>query len=54
MAEGNKRPRVFFDIAIGGVKKGRIAFELYNDSTSSSDNRRAERTYLDPIPPFPP
>ncbi|KAK7185704.1 peptidyl-prolyl cis-trans isomerase D [Paraphaeosphaeria sporulosa] len=42
MAEGNKRPRVFFDIAIGGVKKGRIAFELYNDIVpKTAENFRA-------------
>ncbi|KAH7383913.1 peptidyl-prolyl cis-trans isomerase 1 [Pyrenochaeta sp. MPI-SDFR-AT-0127] len=26
-----KRPRVFFDISIGGVPSGRVAFELYSD-----------------------
>ncbi|KAL1610080.1 peptidyl-prolyl cis-trans isomerase cpr6 [Paraconiothyrium brasiliense] len=42
MAEGNKRQRVFFDIAIGGVKKGRVAFELYNDIVpKTAENFRA-------------
>lgn len=27
----SKRPRVFFDISIGGVPNGRVAFELYSD-----------------------
>ncbi|KAF1970072.1 peptidyl-prolyl cis-trans isomerase D [Bimuria novae-zelandiae CBS 107.79] len=42
MAEGTQRSRVFFDIAIGGVKKGRIAFELYNDIVpKTAENFRA-------------
>lgn len=42
MAEGNKRQRVFFDIAIGNVNKGRIAFELYNDIVpKTAENFRA-------------
>lgn len=37
-----KRPRVFFDIAIGGAKAGRIAFELYNDIVpKTAENFRA-------------
>lgn len=42
MAEVNKRPRVFFDIAVGGVNKGRVAFELYNDIVpKTAENFRA-------------
>ncbi|KAF2998254.1 peptidyl-prolyl cis-trans isomerase cpr6 [Curvularia kusanoi] len=38
----NKRSRCFFDIAIGGVKAGRIAFELYNDIVpKTAENFRA-------------
>ncbi|OSS51352.1 hypothetical protein B5807_03895 [Epicoccum nigrum] len=38
----DKRSRCFFDIAIGGVKAGRIAFELYNDIVpKTADNFRA-------------
>ncbi|EDU45049.1 PpiB Peptidyl-prolyl cis-trans isomerase rotamase - cyclophilin family [Pyrenophora tritici-repentis] len=41
MAE-TKRPRVFFDIAIGGVKAGRVAFELYSDIVpKTAENFRA-------------
>jgi len=37
-----KRPRVFFDIAIGGVKAGRVAFELYSDIVpKTAENFRA-------------
>ncbi|KAF1939475.1 peptidyl-prolyl cis-trans isomerase D [Clathrospora elynae] len=37
-----KRPRVFFDIAVGGVKAGRVAFELYSDIVpKTADNFRA-------------
>ncbi|KAF2683110.1 peptidyl-prolyl cis-trans isomerase D [Lentithecium fluviatile CBS 122367] len=37
-----KRPRVFFDIAIGGQKVGRVAFELYNDIVpKTAENFRA-------------
>ncbi|KAH7412015.1 cyclophilin-like domain-containing protein [Phaeosphaeria sp. MPI-PUGE-AT-0046c] len=37
-----KRPRVFFDIAIGGVKTGRVAFELLNDIVpKTAENFRA-------------
>ncbi|KAH7093753.1 peptidyl-prolyl cis-trans isomerase D [Paraphoma chrysanthemicola] len=37
-----KRSRCFFDIAIGGVKAGRIAFELYNDIVpKTAENFRA-------------
>ncbi|KAF2133844.1 peptidyl-prolyl cis-trans isomerase D [Dothidotthia symphoricarpi CBS 119687] len=37
-----KRSRVFFDIAIGGVKAGRVAFELYNDIVpKTAENFRA-------------
>ncbi|KAG0678524.1 peptidyl-prolyl cis-trans isomerase cpr6 [Pichia californica] len=36
-----KRPRVFFDISIGGEPAGRIAFELFNDITpKTSENFR--------------
>lgn len=28
----SQRPRVFFDIAIGGVPKGKIVFELVSSS----------------------
>lgn len=38
----SKRSRVFFDIAIGGVKAGRVAFELYNDIVpKTTENFRA-------------
>ncbi|KAF1917627.1 peptidyl-prolyl cis-trans isomerase D [Ampelomyces quisqualis] len=37
-----KRPRVFFDIAIGDVRAGRVAFELYNDIVpKTAENFRA-------------
>ncbi|OAL02120.1 hypothetical protein IQ06DRAFT_335106 [Phaeosphaeriaceae sp. SRC1lsM3a] len=37
-----KRSRVFFDIAIGGVKAGRVAFELFNDIVpKTAENFRA-------------
>ncbi|KAH5748879.1 hypothetical protein HBI88_200850 [Parastagonospora nodorum] len=37
-----KRSRCFFDIAIGGVKAGRVAFELYNDIIpKTAENFRA-------------
>ena len=36
------RPRVFFDITIGGEKAGRIVFELYNDIVpKTAENFRA-------------
>ncbi|KAF2249729.1 peptidyl-prolyl cis-trans isomerase D [Trematosphaeria pertusa] len=42
MASDTRRPRVFFDIAIGGVKAGRVAFELYNDIVpKTAENFRA-------------
>ncbi|PSN72264.1 hypothetical protein BS50DRAFT_569794 [Corynespora cassiicola Philippines] len=42
MASETKRPRVFFDIAIGGQKAGRVAFELYNDIVpKTAENFRA-------------
>jgi len=31
MATDTKRPRVFFDITVGGTKAGRVVFELYSD-----------------------
>ncbi|KAL6707322.1 peptidyl-prolyl cis-trans isomerase cpr6 [Coniothyrium glycines] len=38
----SKRPRVFFDVAIGGVQAGRVIFELYSDSVpKTADNFRA-------------
>jgi len=38
----DKRSRCFFDIAIGGAKAGRIAFELYNDIVpKTAENFRA-------------
>nr|ACD62432.1 peptidyl-prolyl cis-trans isomerase 2 [Exserohilum turcicum] len=38
----SKRPRVFFDIAIGGAKAGRVAFELYSDIVpKTAENFRA-------------
>ncbi|EMD86363.1 hypothetical protein COCC4DRAFT_22589 [Bipolaris maydis ATCC 48331] len=38
----SKRPRVFFDIAIGGTKAGRVAFELYSDIVpKTAENFRA-------------
>jgi len=41
MAE-HKRPRVFFDITIGGTKAGRVAFELYDDVVpKTAENFRA-------------
>ncbi|KAH9878220.1 peptidyl-prolyl cis-trans isomerase cpr6 [Plenodomus biglobosus] len=37
-----KRSRVFFDISIGGVKAGRVAFELYNEIVpKTAENFRA-------------
>ena len=37
-----KRPRCFFDIAIGGVPVGRVVFELFNDVTPvTCENFRA-------------
>ncbi len=37
-----KRPRCFFDIAIGGVPVGRVVFELFNDITPvTCENFRA-------------
>ncbi|ERF70942.1 Peptidyl-prolyl cis-trans isomerase D [Endocarpon pusillum Z07020] len=37
-----KRPRVYFDIEIGGVKQGRIVFELYKDVVpKTAENFRA-------------
>ncbi|KAH7082556.1 peptidyl-prolyl cis-trans isomerase D [Paraphoma chrysanthemicola] len=37
-----KRSRCFFDIAIGGAKAGRVAFELYNDIVpKTAENFRA-------------
>ncbi|KAF2654433.1 peptidyl-prolyl cis-trans isomerase D [Lophiostoma macrostomum CBS 122681] len=42
MAEGHKRPRVFFDIAIDSIKAGRVAFELYDDIVpKTAENFRA-------------
>jgi peptidyl-prolyl isomerase D len=42
MTEGHKRPRVFFDIAIDGIKAGRVAFELYDDIVpKTAENFRA-------------
>ncbi|ORY08333.1 peptidyl-prolyl cis-trans isomerase D [Clohesyomyces aquaticus] len=41
MAE-TKRPRVFFDVTVGGVKAGRIVIELYSDITPrTAENFRA-------------
>ncbi|KAF2748323.1 peptidyl-prolyl cis-trans isomerase D [Sporormia fimetaria CBS 119925] len=41
-AEGHKRPRVFFDITIGGTKAGRVVFELYDDIVpKTAENFRA-------------
>eukprot|EP01097_Dermamoeba_algensis_P002005 TRINITY_DN1793_c0_g1_i1.p1 TRINITY_DN1793_c0_g1~~TRINITY_DN1793_c0_g1_i1.p1 ORF type:complete len:251 (-),score=77.87 TRINITY_DN1793_c0_g1_i1:153-875(-) len=38
----NARPRVFFDITIGGAKAGRIVFELYSDVVpKTAENFRA-------------
>lgn len=38
----NSRPRVFFDIAIGGEKKGRLVFELFSDiAPKTAENFRA-------------
>ena len=31
-ARGAKRPRVFMDVSIGGVERGRVVFELYSDA----------------------
>ena len=37
-----KRPRCFFDIAIGNQRAGRIVFELFSDITPKTcDNFRA-------------
>lgn len=37
-----RRPRVFFDIAIGGQKAGRIVMELYSDIVpKTAENFRA-------------
>ncbi|KAJ5233917.1 Peptidyl-prolyl cis-trans isomerase D [Penicillium citrinum] len=42
MADSQKRSRVFFDIEIGGVKAGRVAFELFDDVVpKTADNFRA-------------
>jgi peptidyl-prolyl isomerase D len=43
MAEStDKRPRVYFDITIGGQDAGRIAFELYSDIVpKTAENFRA-------------
>lgn len=42
MASTTERPRVFFDITIGGEKIGRILFELYSDSVpKTAENFRA-------------
>ncbi|KAF2787903.1 peptidyl-prolyl cis-trans isomerase 1 [Melanomma pulvis-pyrius CBS 109.77] len=42
MATDTKRPRVFFDITIGGTKAGRVVFELYNDIVpKTAENFRA-------------
>lgn len=36
------RSRVWFDISIGGVKAGKVVFELYNDIVpKTADNFRA-------------
>eukprot|EP00041_Stephanoeca_diplocostata_P005974 m.72466 g.72466 ORF g.72466 m.72466 type:complete len:358 (-) comp16100_c0_seq3:183-1256(-) len=36
------RPRTFFDVGIGGIKEGRIVFELYNDIVpKTAENFRA-------------
>ncbi|KAL5121572.1 peptidyl-prolyl cis-trans isomerase cpr6 [Pleosporales sp. CAS-2024a] len=42
MPDSSKRSRCFFDIAIGGVKAGRVAFELYTDIVpKTAENFRA-------------
>eukprot|EP00753_Platysulcus_tardus_P019936 PLAT7643.1.p1 GENE.PLAT7643.1~~PLAT7643.1.p1 ORF type:complete len:365 (+),score=193.38 PLAT7643.1:22-1095(+) len=42
MAEEVDRTRVFFDISIGGVREGRIVFQLYNDVVpKTAENFRA-------------
>ncbi|CAI7595890.1 unnamed protein product [Penicillium pancosmium] len=42
MAESQKRSRVFFDIEVGGVKAGRVAFELFDDVVpKTADNFRS-------------
>ncbi|KAF2832621.1 peptidyl-prolyl cis-trans isomerase D [Ophiobolus disseminans] len=39
---GTKRSRCFFDITIGGIKAGRVAFELYDDIVpKTAENFRA-------------
>ncbi|KAF2271776.1 uncharacterized protein EI97DRAFT_437557 [Westerdykella ornata] len=42
MTEEHKRPRVFFDITIGGTQAGRIVMELYDDIVpKTAENFRA-------------
>lgn len=45
MSGSSARPRVFMDVAIGGVKAGRMTFELYNDSApKTAENFRCLMT----------
>ncbi|KAF2707873.1 peptidyl-prolyl cis-trans isomerase 1 [Pleomassaria siparia CBS 279.74] len=42
MATDHKRPRVFFDITIGGTQAGRVVFELFDDIVpKTTENFRA-------------
>ena len=45
-ARGAKRPRVFMDVSIGGVERGRVIFELYSDAVPrTAENFRALCTH---------